>query len=62
MDDACAVRLVERVGDLDGDAEHLLERQRLPPQRLGERLPLEVLHHEELTSAAARRIGASPTS
>ena len=43
MDDPLAVRLVERVGDLDGSLECLIERQRSLGQPLGQRLALQVL-------------------
>ncbi len=63
MDDALAVRLVERVGNLAGNPEHLLQREGFPSERLLEGVTLEVLHDEELhRAAAARGSGASPTS
>ena len=59
MDDVLAVRLVERVGNLAGDPEHLLQREGFPAQRLLEGVTLEVLHDEELhRAAAARGIGS----
>ncbi len=47
MHQAAAVRVIERVGQLDGDAQHLGDRQRAAQQPLFERLALEILHHEE---------------
>ena len=57
MDDVLAVRLVERVGNLAGDPEHLFQRERFPSERLLEGVPLEILHDEELHRAAACGIG-----
>ena len=42
MDDALAVRLVERVGDLGRDRQRLVERQRPFSQARGQRLALEI--------------------
>ena len=47
MDDAGAVRRVERVGDLDRDSAEPASTGSAPLlEALGERLALEVLHHE----------------
>ena len=46
MDDAEAVRGVERAGDVDRHAERLAQRQRPARDRVGERLPFEVLHDQ----------------
>ena len=48
MRDPRAVRLVERVGDLDRDLQRLVERQRTVRscEARRERLALEILHHE----------------
>jgi hypothetical protein len=52
MDDAGAVRAVERIGDLDGDLERVAERQtrtaglRRPRESVGQRLAIQVLHDE----------------
>ena len=48
MDDPAPVGGVERVGDLDGDVERLVERHRAPLEPSLERLSLEALHHEEV--------------
>ena len=45
---AVGMSLVEGVSHLDGDVERLFERQRALHEPLGERLALEVLHHEEV--------------
>ena len=46
MDDPCAVRALERVGDLDPVAQHSFERQRAAREPVGERLAFEVLHDQ----------------
>ena len=46
MRDALAVRLVERVGDLDRDLQRLVERQRPFLEARGQRLALEMRHDE----------------
>src|SRR5207253_1610501 len=46
MDDAEAVRGIERAGDVGGDAQRVAQRQRPARERVGERLPLQVLHDE----------------
>ena len=49
MDDALAMRLVERVGDLDRDLERIGKLQRsVSREPVGERLPLQVFHDEEV--------------
>ena len=48
VDDPAFVRLVERIRDLDAEAEHLLRRERSLFEPLGERLPFEELHDEVL--------------
>ena len=48
MDEPGAVRLVERVGDLDTEAENLFRRERSLFQPLRERLAFEELHDEIL--------------
>ena len=50
MQDAGAVRLVEGAGDLGRVAQRLAERQRPARQPRRQRLAVEVLHDEELTS------------
>ena len=46
MDDALAMRLVERVGNLGGDRQRLVERQRPSFQPRGQRLALEMRHDQ----------------
>ena len=46
--DPLPVRLVQRVGDLDPEAERLIERKRSLQETIRERLPFEVLHDEVL--------------
>ena len=48
--DAFAVRLVQRVGDLDGVLQYLLDRQRTFLQALRERLAFEIFHHQKINS------------
>ena len=50
MRHAFAVRLVQRVGNLDGVLQHLLQRQRTFQQPLRERLAFEILHHQKINS------------
>ena len=50
MDDAVSMRLVERIGDLNRVAEGLIERQRTLVQSLGERLPFQKLHDQEVNA------------
>jgi len=47
MDDARAMRPVEGVGDLQGVAEDLVDRQRALAQPIGQRLALQMLHHQK---------------
>jgi hypothetical protein len=46
MDDALAMRLVERVGDLAGDLQRLVERERPFLEPRGQRLALEMRHDQ----------------
>ena len=46
MNDSLPVRSVEGVGDLDAEAQDLVERKRPFREPRREGLPLEVLHHE----------------
>ena len=49
MDDARAVRLVERVADLDRDRQRLVDRERAACRAAcGERLAFEILQDEEV--------------
>ena len=43
-----AVGLVQRVGDLDGVAERLVQRERTLAEPVGQRLALQVLHDQEV--------------
>ena len=47
MDDAVAMRLVERVGDLGRDRQRLVERERPFLEPRGQRLALEMRHDKE---------------
>ena len=53
VDDAGAVRAVERVGDLRADAQHVGERQRPAREARGQRLALDQLHHQVVGVALA---------
>ena len=47
MDDAFAVRASERVSNLDGNGERIIDRKlRRSAQPVRERLPFEILEHE----------------
>ena len=48
MDDSAAVRAVHRGGQIDGVGERLLEGQRSLGQARGERLSLDIFHHQEV--------------
>ena len=48
VDDALAMRLVERVGDLDADLQYLRSGSAPLRKRCGKRLALEVFHHQEV--------------
>ena len=50
MDDALPVRLVEGVRDLNRVLQRLIERQRAFLQARRERLPLQILHDQEVNS------------
>ncbi len=51
MDDSAAVRLVERVGDFDGDLDCLVGGESLARQASVEGFAFEVLHDEEIDVA-----------
>ena len=53
MDDAFPVCFVERIGDFDGGAERLIERQCALGESLGERFALQALHDQEVDSVLA---------
>ncbi len=48
MDDALLMRLLQRFRDLRPNLHHLIERQRPFLQALGQRLPFQILHHQEV--------------
>ena len=48
MDDAVAVRLVERVRDLGCDLRRLIQRQRAFLEASGERLPIQAWHDQKM--------------
>jgi hypothetical protein len=54
MDDALAMRVVERVGDFTGDFQSLVERERPFLEARGQGLTLEMRHDQ-----VARAIGAA---
>jgi hypothetical protein len=54
--DAAAVRLVERVGDFDSNAQSLVWRQRLARQARGQGFAFQVLHHQEVHAVLAADI------
>ncbi len=56
MHDPLPVRLIQRIRDLDGDLERLIERQRALFQPLGQRLPFEILHDEEVDAVLAANV------
>ena len=56
MHDALPMRLVERVGDLGCDLQRLVERERAFLEARGERLAVEMRHHQKCVPLA------SPTS
>ena len=47
MDDAGGVRGVERIGDLHGEVEQRVDRQRRAVDAVAQRLAVEQLHDEE---------------
>ena len=47
MDDAAFVGRLERVGDLHGDRQRLVERERARRDAVGQALAFDQLHHEE---------------
>lgn len=48
MDDALSMWFVQRIRDLDGAGQRLVERQRSSGQARRERLPIDELHHEKV--------------
>jgi hypothetical protein len=53
MNDAFCMRGVERVGNLDSEVEHLVERERLLSDAMFQRLAFEQLHGDERHRFAA---------
>ena len=53
MNDAFCMGGIERVGNLDSEVEHLVERKRLLADAVLERLPFEQLHGDEWDRLAA---------
>ena len=51
MHDAFLVRPLQRVGDLQRDRERLFDRHRAAEQPLGECLPFDELHDQEMLRA-----------
>ena len=51
VDDSLPVGVGECTGDLDREAQDLIERQRTSAQALREGFSLEMLHHDELNAA-----------
>ena len=48
VDDTLPVSMVEGAGNLDGEAQDLIDRQWTSEQAMGERFAIEILHHDEL--------------
>ena len=48
MRDARAMRVVQRARNLDGVSQRLADREGAVGDPIGQRLPLEILHHEEI--------------
>ena len=53
MDDALAMRFVQRVHDLDSVLDRLIERQRPFGDPLGQRLAFQIPHHQEVDPVLA---------
>jgi hypothetical protein len=52
VDDAVRMRGVERIGNLDGEIEKLLDRDPLTPGLIRQHLPIEQFHDEKVLSVA----------
>lgn len=48
MNDALTVRIVQRIRNVIRDCERAIERDGSVGETIGERLPLEVFHHQEI--------------
>ena len=55
MDDALLVRRFERLGDLLRDRQRLVERNRPLRDAVGQRRPLDQLHHQRGRPSASSR-------
>ena len=56
VEHAAAMRLGERIGDLDPVAQRLIERERAFREASREGFALEVLHHEEIHAAVTAHV------
>ena len=56
MDDSLPVCLVERVGNLHGGAERVIEWERASCQPLGQSLAFQILHHQEVDPALTANV------
>src|ERR1700726_2108880 len=59
MRHALAVRLVQRIGNLDGVLQYLLQRQRAFHESLREGLAFQIFHHEEIDSVLLANVEES---
>ena len=50
------MRLVQRIGNLDRELQHLLDWQRTPLQSLRERLALDIFHHQKINVVLESRV------
>ena len=50
MDDPLLVRRLERIGNLSGDLQCLVNRHRATPQPLSDGLAFDELHDQEMTT------------
>ena len=52
MNDPALVRRFERVGDLPGDRQHVVERHRAPTDEIGKRRSIDELQHQRADAVA----------